>query len=46
MARTDDVPTSMPISAGAPDRSPADPPDDWTLLTDGVAATDTETPPA
>jgi hypothetical protein len=27
-------------------RPPADPPDDWMLLTDGAAATDTEPPPA
>jgi len=27
-------------------RPPTDPPDDWTLLTDGAAATDADSPPA
>jgi hypothetical protein len=27
-------------------RPPADPPDDWTLLTDGAAGTEGEPPPA
>ena len=34
------------VSTEPKHRPPADPPDDWTLLTDGAAATDAEPPPA